>query len=201
MTSSSQTTECDRKLDASVIKPYLKYYQIRDLWDEVDGPELVTYFLDNYALLCDSSKLYVVLITNPFENPMHEDCLEIFRRNYLHDYGLDCFDKYSAVIGGFMIITDGPKHNVKYVDLIDTTIRGLDLARGLLRHDTYTEFIPRGVLEESSLFWFRYLRETYRTSEELDKRLNNLQIRRDLLGWQYLDMCYQQFEETNIHEK
>lgn len=160
-------------------------------------------FINNYIqhhpnkqlLMCDLSNLIVVVIASTSYSPMNEQDRERLRHDYLKNYGLACFDKYDAVIGGYMMLDKGPSDDVKFVALIDSTVRGLNLARSMMRHDRYTEYIPTGILEESSLYWFRYYCESYCSLEDIDDMLSELDIKRESLGWQYLEREFRRFEE------
>lgn len=165
---------------------HLEYCQISDLYSRRNGYEVIAYFIDNYVahhpskqlILCELSRLYVVIIANYSCDPIAKELLHLLQTKY----GWDCLEQHGAVIGGFIMCGESPSLGSKYVELIDTTIRGLNLARKLLSHDSSICFIPRHIIASSSLFWFKCFKD-----QDLDALLRTHGINRECLNWYHLD--------------
>lgn len=67
------------------------------------------------------------------------------------------------------------------VDLIDMTICDLKLG-----YNKNVEYIPRRILLDSFLYWYKYLTNRYSSLDSILNSLNEFGIRLDNLGWEYL---------------
>ena len=85
--------------------------------------------------------------------------------------------------------------DIKLIDLIDTTVRGLNLAYRLLNQTHYTTFLPQDILSSSSMYWLRYYQDNYASVVEIYSSFTDYGITSNDLKWHNLEIEYQKYSD------
>lgn len=142
-------------------------------------------------LLRNMSDIYVLLALKGSDNYVNEDKGEKKWIEIMNNDQYELLTKNGYYVLGYILIGDIDNANdVHYIDIIDTRLRGHNLAEYMI--DQYMKnisfVVPQKIIQSSAKYWKQIFNNVYfvQTRKDMNEFIEDNNINENLIDWKYL---------------